>query len=84
MPEFWPYVESFSNILLACELLFCLPMLQRRVPIARGIAAIVAYIVLFNSHVLNGIIGSGWIVSFTTTVIFFASAICLSASTPLW
>ena len=73
MPEFWPYVESFSNILLACELLFCLPMLQRRVPIARGIAAIVAYIVLFNSHVLNGIIGSGWIVSFTTTVIFFAS-----------
>ena len=73
MPEFWPYVESFSNILLACELLFCLPMLQRRVPIARGIAALVAYIVLFNSHVLNGIIGSGWIVSLTTTVIFFAS-----------
>ena len=73
MPEFWSYVESFSNILLACELLFCLPMLQRRAPISRGIAAIVAYIVLFNSHVLNGIIGSGWIVSFTTTVIFFAS-----------
>ena len=38
----WPYIECFSNILVACELLFCIPMLDLRVSRPKAVAMTVA------------------------------------------
>ena len=73
MAEAWSYIECFSTILFACELLFCFPMLERRGSRARTVALIVAFLVVFNSRTVNNVFGTGWRVTFTTMGIFAAS-----------
>ena len=75
----WPYIECFSTILVACELLFCLPILELRVGKGKAVALICAFLVLFNSRNINNIFATdvagttAWSISLTTTAIFAAS-----------
>jgi len=79
----WPYIECFSNILVACELLFCIPMLELRVSRPKAVAMIAAYLVLFNSRNINNLLsaenaqGPNWIISANTIVIFLASVVLI-------
>ena len=79
MGVIWPYIECFSTILVACELLFCVPMLELRVKRPVAVISILAYSVLFNSRFINQAIGAStvsgtnWIISLSTIVIFAVS-----------
>ena len=79
----WPYIECFSNILVACELLFCIPMLDLRVSRPKAVAMTVAYLVVFNSRNINNLLsasnaqGTSWIISTNTIVIFLVSVVLI-------
>ena len=79
----WPYIECFSNILVACELLFCIPMLDLRVSRPKAVAMTVAHLVVFNSRNINNLLsassaqGTSWIISASTIVIFLASVVLI-------
>ena len=75
----WPYIECFSTILVACELLFCVPMLELRRGRVFAVAATGVYLVVFNSRFINNVTqasnlnGVNWPISLNTIVIFAAS-----------
>ena len=79
MGVIWPYIECFSTILLLCELLFCVPMLELRVKPPAAVVSCLAFLVLFNSRFINNVTqvdslhGVNWPISANTIVIFAAS-----------
>ena len=80
----WPYIECFSTILLACELLFCVPMLELRRGKAFMLLASAAFLVVFNSRFINNIVGAEsaegvthWIIS-RNTIALLAAYVALS------
>lgn len=79
MPDLWSYIECFSTILFACEMLFCVPMLSLRGGKRRAIVVSLVFLTAFNSRIINNIFGTGWFVSATTLVIFAASVAMIYA-----
>lgn len=83
MAAVWPYIECFSTILVACELLFCVPMLELKVNKGVAVAAVVAFLTIFNSRAINDAFGGEagsvtyWTISLTTVVIFAASVVLI-------
>lgn len=83
MQTIWSYIECFSTILVACELLFCVPMLELKVSRPVAVSAIAAFLVVFNSRNINNIIGADagsvthWIITFSTVAIFAASVVLI-------
>lgn len=75
----WSYIECFSTILFACEILFCMPTLGLRRGKGHAIAVSLAFLVVFNSRIINNAFGTGWLVSATTLVIFAASVVMIHA-----
>lgn len=81
MAAVWPYIECFSTILVACELLFCVPMLELRRSRLFSVLAVMLFLALFNSRFINNITrastdtGVDWLISLNTVIIFAASVV---------
>lgn len=75
----WSYIECFSTILFACEILFCMPTLGLRRGTGHAIAISLVFLTAFNSRIINSSFGMGWFISATTMVIFAASVAMIYA-----
>ena len=76
--EVYKTLVCFTTILLACELMFCLPSLPRRERFwPRFAVAVPLYVLLLNSHLLVTPVSGTWFVSVRATAIFTGSVAVL-------
>ena len=78
--EAWSFFVCYTTVLLAAEMVFCLPVLpRRRHALARACVAVPLYVLCFNSHIIVVPVSGTMLVAPVAALIFLASTLMLWA-----